>query len=100
MLTTCIFKKPLYTETIVARHEDFKYFLMVPIELLHPNQLDLDSEVINKKRKNNRLNSTLYVVMQNNDLILIDGHHTVAGKIMDGIKKVKCLFYCIPKNEQ
>jgi hypothetical protein len=93
MMTTCIFKKPLYTGTIVATHEDFKMFFMVPIDQLHPNQLNIDMEVVNRKRKNARLNSTLYVVFQGGDLVLIDGHHTVAAKILNGIKKVKALVY-------
>lgn len=98
MLTTCLFKKPLYTTDIIATHEDFKVFVYVPIDELHPNQLNLDMDVVKAKRKNHSKNSTLYTVYQDGHLILIDGHHTVAGKMLDGIKKVKTLFFATTKS--
>lgn len=98
MLTTCIFKKRLNVHDIIVAHEDFKLFVYIDLNLLHPNQLDLDINVVNRKLKNPKMNSTPYVVLLNGDLILIDGHHTIASKILKGIKKAKCLFYPISKN--
>lgn len=96
MLTTCIFKKPLYTADIKASYEDFKMLCFVNIDQLHPNQLNLDNECVTMKMKNPKRNTLPYVVLQRGELILIDGHHTVTAKIMKGIKKVKCLLYAIP----
>ena len=95
MLTTCIFKQPLNVIDIIVSHEDFKLLCYVSIDQLHPNQLNLDNDVVNMKRKNPKKNSLPYVVFKNGNLILIDGHHTVTAKIQKGIKKVKCLLCAI-----
>ncbi len=70
---------------------DFKEFKTVTICDLHANQENLDVDCLNLKIKGKNL-SIPYVVKFFDKLILIDGHHTVVSKKINGQKKVKVLF--------
>lgn len=68
----------------------------VKINQLHPNQPEVDPEVILVKRKGRQL--TIPVVLQYGTMfILLDGHHTVSAKKMNGQSYVYAKYLKIDK---
>lgn len=67
---------------------DFKKNKIVKISDLYANQIALDPAALALKRKGKNL-TTPMVVRKNNKLILIDGHHTVIAKKLNGSENVK-----------
>lgn len=70
---------------------DFKSFRFVSISDLFANQEFIDSKVLNIKLSGKNM-SVCYVVEFNEKKILIDGHHTVIAKKLNGLRKVKAMF--------
>ena len=70
---------------------DFNKNIIVKISDLYANQMALDPEALALKRKGKHLTMPM-VVRKNNKLILIDGHHTVIAKKLNGSEKVKAKY--------
>jgi hypothetical protein len=70
---------------------DFKENKRVKISDLHPNQKYIDSEVLEYKLKNKQL-TIPYVLFYLGRYILIDGHHTVISKLINGQKFIYCKY--------
>lgn len=71
--------------------QDFSKFKIVDISDLHANQKNIDLACLERKLKGKGL-SVPYIVEYKEKLILIDGHHTVIAKKLNGQKRIKALF--------
>lgn len=67
---------------------DFKNTKLVKVKNLYANQPVIDPSVLAYKLKGQKL-SQIYIVNYNQKDIVIDGHHTVVAKIINGQSKVK-----------
>jgi len=83
------FIKPKNSIAFYANREDFNEVKVININDLHPNQWTIDEECLKRKIKGKNL-SLVYVVYIRGIYVLIDGHHTVVAKLLNGQKKVKC----------
>lgn len=96
--TTFDYLRPYHNEDLFAdgnpevRKDKFNGRKIVNIADLYPNQAEIDVDLVNNKQKG-KLLKTPYVLKYNNKLILMDGHHTVIAKKLNGVTKVKVLFY-------
>jgi len=70
---------------------------MVKIGDLWANQSLIDNKTLTLKMKGKNL-SVCYVLSVNNKFILIDGHHTVIAKKLNGQQKVKVMFLALTLN--
>ncbi len=82
---------PLDHQLPVLGKLDFKNIKVIDISVLLPNQSNVDYDVIEHKRKGKNL-SKVYVVRKLDKYYIIDGHHTVIAKKLNGQKKVKTFF--------
>lgn len=71
---------------------------MVSIEGLYANQEFIDSKVLSDKIGGKNL-SICYTVKINGKIILIDGHHTVIAKKLNGNKKFRSMFLDLDKQK-
>jgi hypothetical protein len=93
MLTELFLKK--HSENLPPMNKNqFKEVKFISVNDIYANQKEIDSKVLNEKLKGKNL-STCYVAVFNGKNILIDGHHTVISKILNGKRKVKVLRYHI-----
>lgn len=89
---TKAFLKSDHNENIPAvGKKDFTQTKFIYISDLYANQELIDSKVLNYKLLGKNL-SQLFVIEFNNKKILIDGHHTVIAKKLNGNKRVKCKY--------
>lgn len=70
---------------------DFSIFKIILISELWTNQPEVNDEVVRVKMKGKNL-TTPYVIELKGKLILIDGHHTVIAKKLNGQTKIKAMF--------
>jgi len=70
---------------------DFKGRKTITISDLFTNQPTVQNSVIEAKRKGKNL-TTPYVIELKGKLILIDGHHTIVAKKLNGQRKIVAMF--------
>lgn len=63
----------------------------IEISSLRPNQHEVDQDEIELKRKGKRLQD-IYVVNHKGENYLMDGHHTVIAKMLNGQKYVTAYY--------
>lgn len=81
-----------YRELPAFRKSDFKEFKTISISKnIYTNQPTVQNSVIQTKRKGKNL-TLPYVVEFKGDLLLVDGHHTIVAKKLNGQKKVRAMF--------
>ena len=94
-MLTELFLKSNHGEDLPAMNKSqFKEVRLIGTKELFANQKEIDSDVLNEKLKGKN-HSICYVAISNEKNILIDGHHTVIAKILNGNSKVKCVCYHI-----
>lgn len=93
MKTSEFLKYPhnLYDYMPCIGKSDFSVFKTVNICDLWANQSDVNYFDVKIKMKGKNI-TTPYVISLKDKLILIDGHHTVIAKKINGQKKVKAMF--------
>lgn len=88
-LETRLFLKYNHLVNIPALNKvNFKNTIFIKIDELWANQRLITTEVLNQKLRNKNL-STCFVVKYMDKKILIDGHHTVISKKINGRNRVK-----------
>lgn len=94
-MLTELFLKPNHGENLPAMNKSqFKDVRFINPKELFANQKEIDSKVLNGKLKGKN-HSICYVAISNGKMILIDGHHTVIAKLLNGKRKVKVVCYHI-----
>lgn len=89
---TQLFLKQNHGEIIQGiSKEQFTSTRFINTNELYANQPEIDSKCLNEKLKGKN-HSILYVYEINDKKILIDGHHTVISKILNGKRKIKALY--------
>lgn len=77
--------------------KEFSFTVFVRINDIWANQPSIDSECLKHKIKGKNL-SICYVAKKNGKHILIDGHHTVIAKKLNGRQKVRVKFIDLDLN--
>lgn len=91
MKTSNFFNYPHNLELPLFGKSDFKEFKIIDFKDLYTNQPEIDEKVLANKIRG--VNLTLpYVVEFKGKRILIDGHHTIVAKILNGQKKVRVMY--------
>jgi len=79
---------------LTVNRNDFNIKKRIKISDIKPMQERVDMKIVSNKQKGSHKYSIVYVVEHNNNKILIDGHHTVIAKLLNGQKYIYCL-YCV-----
>jgi len=82
---------PTYPNFGDVNKSSFSLVRMVNISDLWPNQREVDTDVIDIKVKNKNL-SPIYVIQTDGKQFIVDGHHTVIAKKLQGKKRIKVNF--------
>lgn len=98
METQLFLKSGHQTELPGLNKREFTSDMLVSIDDLWANQPTLDEETLNIKLKGKKL-SACYVVGFNGKKILIDGHHTVIAKKLNGQNKLWVKFLDLNQKE-
>lgn len=91
MKTSNFFTYPHNLEVPCIGKSDFKCFKFICLDDLYTNHPELDEVALSEKVRGKNL-TIPYVIKLRGIMILIDGHHTIAAKIINGQKKAKVMF--------
>jgi hypothetical protein len=93
MKTSLFFNYPVPESVVFPcfSKKDFSEFKIIDFKDLHTNQPEVVDSVVQAKQKNKNL-TIPYVAEINGIKCLIDGHHTIVSKILNGQKKVKVMY--------
>lgn len=93
--TTVFFNRPVCNPDLGALGRGmFTQKKRFKIDELSPRQIYVCEETINYKMKGRWL-TTPCIVVSKKETVLIDGHHTVIAKMLNGQKYVYALYYTI-----
>jgi len=93
MKTSLFFSFPVPDKCVLPcfSKSDFKEFKMIDFNNIYTNQPEVVESVVKEKQKGKNL-TIPYVVEIDGIKWLIDGHHTIISKILNGQKKVRVMY--------